>query len=123
MKHFAVVDDQGFPTAFYNDQIHKQEKIPKEAVEITEADWLEFINNSGERKLVDGVVTKTEQREPVRTWDDIRQLRNQLLTQSDWTMLADAPVDRDAWVAYRQKLRDLTDEFERPNDVIWPTKP
>ena len=43
-----------------------------------------------------------------------REYRNQLLTASDWTQLPDAPVDREAWAAYRQALRDL------PNNVNWP---
>jgi len=43
-----------------------------------------------------------------------REYRNQLLTASDWTQLPDAPVNREAWAAYRQALRDL------PNHVNWP---
>ena len=44
-----------------------------------------------------------------------REYRDQLLTASDWTQLPDAPVDKSAWAAYRQALRDLTDHVNWPN--------
>lgn len=51
-----------------------------------------------------------------------REYRNQLLTASDWTQLPDAPVDREAWAAYRQALRDLTNHVNWPNLIAddWP---
>jgi len=44
-----------------------------------------------------------------------REYRNQLLTASDWTQLPDAPVDKEAWAAYRQALRDLPNHVNFPN--------
>jgi hypothetical protein len=52
-----------------------------------------------------------------------RAERNRLLTASDWTQVADAPVDQAAWAAYRQALRDIPDQPGFPHDVAWPTKP
>ena len=49
--------------------------------------------------------------------------RNQLLLESDWTQLPDAPCDKAAWVAYRQSLRDLTAQTGYPFEIIWPVKP
>ena len=57
------------------------------------------------------------------TEDDIRAKRNRLLIQSDWTQVADAPVDQAAWAAYRQALRDLPTQSGFPHNVTWPTKP
>ena len=37
----------------------------------------------------------------------LRLIRNGKLRSSDWTQAPDAPVDRAAWAAYRQALRDL----------------
>ena len=37
----------------------------------------------------------------------MRMHRNRLLAASDWTQVADAPVDKAAWAAYRQALRDF----------------
>lgn len=52
-----------------------------------------------------------------------RAFRNTLLSDSDWTQVADAPVDKAAWAAYRQQLRDVTSQAGFPWDIQWPTKP
>lgn len=53
----------------------------------------------------------------------IRQQRNQKLIESDWTQVADAPVDKAAWATYRQALRDITAQEGFPFNVVWPTSP
>lgn len=58
-----------------------------------------------------------------RLADEARAFRNRLLTSSDWTQVADAPVDRAAWAEYRQALRDVPDQLGFPADIIWPTAP
>lgn len=59
------------------------------------------------------------------TWDQVLQKRNQLLHDSDWTMIPGCTVDQHAWAVYRQVLRDLPQTFAgcNPLDVIWPEKP
>ena len=52
-----------------------------------------------------------------------RQERNALLVASDWTQVADAPVDQAAWAAYRQELRDVTSQETFPSEVTWPVAP
>jgi hypothetical protein len=61
--------------------------------------------------------------EPAKTAEEIRNERNQLLAASDWTQVADAPVDRAAWVIYRQALRDITSQTGFPQIIDWPTAP
>ena len=53
----------------------------------------------------------------------VRADRNQKLKDSDWTQVADAPVDKAAWAAYRQELRDLTAQTGFPWDITWPAQP
>lgn len=53
----------------------------------------------------------------------VRNQRNYLLSASDWTQIADAPVDATAWAAYRQALRDVPAQAGFPYNVTWPTKP
>lgn len=53
----------------------------------------------------------------------LRAERNRLLSISDWTQVADAPVDQAAWAAYRQSLRDLTSQAGFPATVVWPVAP
>ena len=55
---------------------------------------------------------------------EVRQQRNELLAASDWTQLPDAPTkDAQAWIAYRQALRDLASQPGFPYAVTWPEKP
>lgn len=53
----------------------------------------------------------------------IRTERNKILFDSDWTQVADAPVDQAAWATYRQALRDVPAQEGFPNTVDWPTQP
>jgi hypothetical protein len=55
--------------------------------------------------------------------NEVRYKRNMLLTQSDWTQLADAPVDNLAWAVYRQSLRDITLQARFPFTVDFPVAP
>jgi hypothetical protein len=54
---------------------------------------------------------------------DARAQRNVLLQQSDWTQVADAPVDQQAWATYRQALRDITAQAGFPETINWPIAP
>lgn len=54
---------------------------------------------------------------------DARAKRNTLLAASDWTQVADAPVNKTAWAAYRQELRDITNQVGFPTTIDWPVEP
>lgn len=56
-------------------------------------------------------------------WAALRKERNKILALSDWTQVADAPVDQAAWAAYRQALRDLPANTTDPANPVWPSKP
>jgi hypothetical protein len=53
----------------------------------------------------------------------VRQQRDEKLKDTDWTQVADAPVDKTAWATYRQALRDLTKANGFPWDIEWPNDP
>lgn len=53
----------------------------------------------------------------------VRAQRNQLLADSDWTQVADAPVDQAAWAEYRQALRNIPQQSGFPLSVDWPDRP
>ena len=61
--------------------------------------------------------------EPVDPAVEVRANRDALLSSSDWTQVADAPVDQAAWAAYRSSLRDVPQQSGFPTDITWPTKP
>lgn len=85
-------------------------------------------------ELIDGEwVTPVVEAEPEPEYDpsendDIqatsqRRERNQLLKDSDWTQVADAPVDKAAWASYRQELRNISTQAGFPISIEWPVKP
>lgn len=53
----------------------------------------------------------------------VRAERNTKLSASDWTQVADAPVDQAAWAAYRQALRDISGQAGFPWTIDWPVAP
>ena len=54
---------------------------------------------------------------------EVRQQRNQLLSDCDWTQLPDAPVPPEPWATYRQQLRDVTAQAGFPWEVVWSVAP
>jgi len=55
--------------------------------------------------------------------EGVRAERNAKLLKSDWTQVADAPVDKVVWAAYRQALRDVTKQAGFPSTIDWPEAP
>lgn len=58
-------------------------------------------------------------------WKEVRQQRNLLLSQCDWTQLRDVFLtedENDAWINYREALRDITLQPD-PFNLTWPTSP
>jgi len=61
-----------------------------------------------------------------RAWAQVRAERDRLLADCDWTQVADAPLTaakKQAWADYRQVLRDVPQDFDSPDDVVWPEAP
>jgi hypothetical protein len=75
---------------------------------------------------IDGVWTQqwvAQQLPESAAADNVRGFRDAQLVKSDWTQVADAPVDKAAWATYRQELRDITQQAGFPWDVQWPQIP
>jgi len=56
--------------------------------------------------------TDAQKLEQVRLW------RNSELARTDWSQVADAPVDASAWAVYRQALRDLPATIDIANPIL-----
>jgi len=56
-------------------------------------------------------------------FERFRNWRNNELKNCDWTQLPDAVCNKEAWVIYRQKLRDLPAQNVDPKKIKFPTKP
>ena len=79
-----------------------------EEIQIDDPEYLEFVKNS---------------ENPAPTWETIRQKRDELIKSSDWIFLPDAnpKPSKEAWLEYRQALRDIPSKFKTPTKVKWPT--
>jgi hypothetical protein len=53
----------------------------------------------------------------------MRFWRDGELARTDWTQVADAPVDKATWATYRQALRDLPSSNADPRQIELPAQP
>jgi hypothetical protein len=66
-------------------------------------------------------------------WEELRVLRDQRLSDCDWTQIYDVPLTEEqkiSWKNYRQLLRDLPESITDPKQLVlnrtdsnWPVKP
>lgn len=68
---------------------------------------------------------KAEQPDPsILIAEEVRQQRNTLLSETDWTQLNDAPLtdkEKEKYRTYRQALRDIPQQESFPENITWPT--
>lgn len=92
----------------------------------TQTGWLELPPRPDMDHVLNLETYTWENTRPVELQlDAVKRQRGFLLMSSDWVMLSDVPMTeekRAEWIAYRQALRDMTDNFD-PTNVVWPTPP
>ena len=123
MKKFIIYDDDG-------NILSQLQCLESEVSDNVPSGYLyqEFDGDPLNKKFVDGKLIDLEV-EPFVLAVPLRDTRNALLTQSDWTQLPDSPLtdsDKIAWQAYRQELRDLPETYSdaTPIDqVVFPNPP
>jgi len=95
-------------------QAIEQETAPSFVNGVWTVNWTTISKTSDEVAAHDADVIKSK-----------RARRDALLSVTDWTQVADAPVDAAAWATYRQALRDITSHANFPNlnEADWPVKP
>ena len=72
-------------------------------------------------KQVSEKAKEIEDAEPLK---QLREVRNSILAETDWTQNRDVTLSNDAdWKTYRQALRDITKDYKSLDDVTWPEKP
>ena len=81
--------------------------------------WLDSNQTKPTKAEVDAKITELQSAEPMRL---LRQQRNWLLAETDWWASSDLTMTSEQ-IAYRQALRDITDNATSLDDVTWPTKP
>jgi hypothetical protein len=137
----------GTPTAYSIGQLRRdnpQVSFPKTIPDATLAEYgvypvspsdqpehksNEVVEDAGYLQLADGTwkqawrVRPMTEQEVEQVASNVRAERDQLLAASDWTQVADAPVDQQALAGYRQALREVPQQTGFPFDVQWPTMP
>ena len=84
------------------------------------------VSEAGQWVLKWAVRSKTAEelaQQDVEKASAVRSERNNKLYVSDWTQVADAPVDKTAWATYRQAIRDITSQAGFPWTTTWPDAP
>ena len=75
------------------------------------------------------VFKKATPNNPLTTLEYIRQQRDRILLDCDWTQASDSPLSNDKkaeWATYRQQLRDLPASYSNSDaiaDVVFPNEP
>lgn len=107
-----------------------QDAVNTRLAQFTDQGVLDVFTDNIDTKKVNLETLEIETLTPVNTTPSwMRQRRNMLLTDSDWTQGADSPLSdskKAEWATYRQALRDLTNTYPDPtskDQITWPTKP
>lgn len=120
---FPTLMTQGLVDSFGGDIIVEGTYPIASPFQVVAKDGVEKIGDSWHTKYV-LIDVDNEARSTIidSRWNVIRMMRNEKLSETDWTRLDDAPVDKEAWAEYRQALRDITTQ-EDPFNIVWPTPP
>jgi hypothetical protein len=87
-------------------------------------DGVEFKNNKWMWKwVVSEMDAETKATKDAEQAKSMRDQRNKLIAECDWTQVEDSPVDKESWAAYRQDLRDVPAQKGFPWNVAWPEMP
>ena len=87
----------------YDDIVWEDDATPRPSRDIVEAKIQELID--------------------AQPWKELRTKRDRRLAQSDWVVMSDVSVSEEtkqAWLDYRQALRDLPDTTRNPSAPDWP---
>jgi len=112
---------------FYDSELHGN-KMPEDVVEISKETYNNLFDGQSKGKMI----AADEEGNPILvgrpvskpTWDQIKSKRNNLLKESDWIDLPNSPSkNKQAWLDYRQTLREIPQKFKNSEDVVWPRSP
>lgn len=81
---FAKFDNDGFPVGFYTEEIHGN-TIPAGSIEISEAQWKDFLDNAGLRRWENGGIVEIDPPAPPETSPTITDYENAIKNLVDET--------------------------------------
>lgn len=114
---------------FYSPELHGT-SIPADAVEISDDVYVQLLQAQelGKRITHDSAGRPVAVEYPPLDASviaaSVRDRRNGLLSDSDWTQLPDVPAGTaEVWKPYRQALRDVPAQEGFPDTIAWPERP
>jgi len=97
---------------------------------VLRGDKVEWLDSTEPQPTEEAIETKKAELEAAEPLRQLREQRNQLLTETDWRMVSDYPgTNQPEWQTYRQALRDITtqtpslDSTGQLTGITWPTPP
>ena len=94
---------------------------------ITDADYdsLEWLDETIPKPTLEALEQRRDELIDAQPWKELREERDKRLTESDKFATVDYPYAteevKQAYVEYRQALRDLPATTEDPSNITWPT--
>ena len=124
MNKYIVVDTENNIVSCGTAESGLDQRVSTEHTQV----WVDFPDDIQNYRFINGEfvsipAAEIADKEFVEASNIFKGIRNTLLEKSDWTQVPDAPVDRSAWAAYRQQLRDLPANTEDPANPVWPIPP
>jgi len=90
---------------------------------VVDGDKLIWNDKEELRPTDEEIALKVKELEAAQPLKQLREERNELLMETDYIMVSDYPhTDKQAWLDYRQALRDLPQTADLTN-VEYPSKP
>lgn len=118
MKCYATISNDGFVVATCFSEIEQDGMVELlEPIGDAPSTWHKYHLETKqwiENKPIDALIT------------EIKNQRNTLLTESDWTQIPNNPLtveQQAAWATYRQELRDIPEQSGYPFNVVFPVAP
>jgi hypothetical protein len=113
MLNYGMVPVSEVPAPEFDPLTHFAEWGP--VPELQEGSWvlLPTVREYSEDQLAERAAAKAS---------EVRSQRDKLLAETDWMALSDVVMSPEM-TAYRQALRDITDQVGFPHTVEWPVKP
>ncbi len=113
------LDSNGLLLGWYLDT----DTVEEPKVTVTQEVWQQALEINA-NKYVNGNFVFEDLRTDEQKAVDIREQRDWLLNECDWTQASDIPqATKDSWATYRQLLRDVPQQDTFPTSVTFPTKP
>lgn len=109
-------------TSYFDQDAYEHVIIPNELLNYIQYIKVERINDN----IVLYVTSEDKYNCEMEAWKQIRLTRNQLLQECDFYFLNDYPIrdmSKENVAYYRQRLRDIPQDYTSPFGVVWPEHP